>query len=78
MKNATKLRKKAEREGSSASSSEKREIALAMLQKWIDEDNMEEMDRMADALGIERCSDYVNKKVEEDRRNGLCTCPRKS
>ena len=75
MKNATKRRKQAAREGSS---NLERDIALAQLQQRFDEENMKELDRMADILGIERCSDYVNRHLEEDRKNGLCTFQRGS
>ena len=71
MKNATKRRKQAARE---ATANVKRDIALARLQQWIDEDNIQEMDRMADILGIERCSDYVERQLAKDRKSGLCSC----
>ena len=73
MKNATKRRKQAMRE---ATSNVAFNIKLAKIQQELDEENMKEMDRMADALGIESCSDYVYRKMEVDRRNGLCACHR--
>lgn len=75
MKNTTKRRKQAMRE---ASSNVGLNIKLAQIQQELNQENMKEMDRMADAFGIERCSDYVNSKMKEDRPNGLCTCPMKN
>lgn len=57
MKNATKRRKQAARE---TTSDVDRDITLARLQQRFDEENMKELDRLADILGIERCSDYVS------------------
>lgn len=66
MKNKTKLRKQAVRDGN----------LFVKLQDLLDDENMKEMDRMADKLGIQRCSDYLREKhsEEEARASGLCTC----
>lgn len=51
-----------------------RDAALTQLQSWIDAENIENMDKMANALGIVRLSDYLRDAQEENRQSGLCTC----
>ena len=54
---------------------EARKAILAELQTRFDLENVEQMDALADALGIIRLSDYLKEKQAEARAAGLCTCP---
>ena len=54
---------------------EARNAILAELQARFDLENVEQMDALADALGIIRLSDYLKEKQAEARAAGLCTCP---
>jgi hypothetical protein len=75
MKNKNKMRKQMQRmEKSEQVSNPAREAMIDKIMASIDTENIEEMDKLADKLGIIRLSDYMRMQDEEDRRNGVPSC----
>lgn len=73
MKNKNKIRKQLARTGISIA---KRDLNSEELIQVLENQNVEDLDRLADQLGIKRLSDYLHEKQEEAKVNGLCTCPK--